>query len=242
MKNIEKQKLENIANKHLSPTEEDRVDVFVAKSQMEFLLPYVLGDKVLELGYGFGYWTNKVIEIYKHTYIIDASKKLLDEAKNLYGDKVTCYESFFEDFDSPIKFNTIIASYILEHVEDTVLVLKKAKEWLAPNGRIIIVVPNAESLHRQLAVLMNLQESIYTLGKRDYEVGHVRVYDSQMLNNDILEAGYRIIYETGFFLKPLPFSMMTDYSDKLLQAMVEISPKLPINLMANLAFVIEPKT
>ena len=75
-----------------------------------------------------------------------------------------------------IKFNTILALHILEHLEDPINFLKTMKSLLADKGKIIIVVPNAESLHRHLGVKMGIIETIYDLGEEDIRVGHKRIY------------------------------------------------------------------
>ena len=235
------ERLEEIAKHHLAPPAAHMVDVKVQYYDVLKMLPYVVGDRVLEMGYGDGMWTKNIIERYGHTYLVDASRSFLTTVKNKYADKVTCFESYYEEFTPPdtMKFNTVIASHVLEHIYDPVSVLRRAKGWIAEKGRMIIVVPNAESLHRELAVVMGIQKKIYDLSESDNQVGHVRVYDLNQLRSHVAEAGYRIIVERGLFLKTLPNGMMTNYKDELIKAMVDISDKLPANLMANIALVVE---
>ena len=71
-------------------------------------------------------------------------------------------------------------------------------------------------------------------------MGHVRVYDLEALRKDVLAAGFRAVMERGLFLKILPNSMMTGFSDELLKALVDASDDLPAHWMANLAMVLEP--
>src|SRR5437899_6862993 len=110
----------------------------------------------------------------------------------------------------------ILASHVLEHVDDPQSILRLTSSWLTETGKIIIVVPNRNSLHRQLAVIMGLQPELDTLSKRDLMVGHQRVYSLQSLEQDIDQAGLRLVDSSGFFLKVLPNSMMLDYSRELL--------------------------
>lgn len=235
------EKLESIADHHISPPPHHIVDIKVQYYDMKKLLPYVKIDPVLELGYGDGMWTSEIINKFGHTNIIDASLKLLTRAKEIFGNKVTTYCSYFEDFFPPesVKFGTIIASHILEHVADPVFVLKRIKEWLKPEGIIIAIVPNARSYHRQLSVLMNIQKTIYDFSPADKEVGHLRVYDLDSFKRDTIEAGLKIIHERGLFLKVLPNSMMTGFSDDLIEALVDISDNLPANEMANIALILK---
>lgn len=65
-------------------------------------------------------------------------------------------EGWFETFKYPIRFEVIEAGFILEHVDDPRLVLTRLHQFLEPNGRIFIAVPNARSLHRLLGREANL--------------------------------------------------------------------------------------
>lgn len=236
------EKLENIADVHIHKHPAHIVDNKILAFDREIMIPHIVGPKVLELGCGDGDWIPHMIKHFGHSYVVDASPKLISHVESQYGEDVTAYCSLFEDF-SPLageKFNTIVATHVLEHVDDPVEVIRCCREWLAPDGVVLIAVPNANSIHRQLAVLMGIQETIYDFSPRDHEVGHQRVYDMQKMRNDISSAGFEIIFEKGLFLKILPNGMMTEFSDPLLKALFDISEKMPSELMANIAFVIRP--
>jgi hypothetical protein len=109
------------------------------------------------------------------------------------------------------------------------------KEWVRPGGRILIIVPNSESIHRRLAVLMNLQPRLDSLGPRDHLVGHQRVYSLNELRSDIEAAGMKLDSTRGFFFKPLPNSMMLEFSPELIDAMNRIATDMPPEWLANLA-------
>lgn len=235
-------KLEGIASFHLAPSPAHVVDCKAQALDREKLLPFVQGPRVLELGCGDGLWTTRLIELFGEAHVVDASSNLLAEAKRRYGPRVNCHESLFEEFSPPegSLFNTVIATHILEHVDDPVRVLECVRRWLAPGGRVIVIVPNARSFHRQLAVRMGIQGTVYDFSPADHAVGHVRVYDLAALRKDVLASGFRMVMERGLFLKILPNSMMTGFSDELLKALVDISDGLPADWMANLAMVLEP--
>ena len=132
-----------------------------------------------------------------------------------------------------------MATHVLEHVDKPVLLLERMRNWLSPNGIIIIIVPNCESIHRQLAVIMDLQSNLDTLGERDKLVGHQRVYSFDTLESDIIKAGYNTLDKKGFFLKVLPNSMMLNFNPKLIEALNIISNILPNNLLGNIGIVIK---
>lgn len=194
-------------------------------------------DKILEMGYGEGNFTEELIRRNLDVTVIDGSDILLEKAKNLYLDKIKCECYLFEDYEPTTRYDIILATHVLEHVDEPVRLLKIMKNWLTNTGKIIIIVPNKESIHRQLAVLMQLQPALDTLGARDYLVGHQRVYSLSTLKKDVELSGMKVETEYGFFLKVLPNSMMLDYSNALIKALNQISPNLPAHLLANIGVI-----
>lgn len=192
---------------------------------------------VMELGYGEGNFTRALIERDYSPTVLDGSDILLQKAREIHGDKITAQHGLFEDFVPNMLYDCVLATHVLEHVDSPVTLLNHIKTWLTPGGKIIIIVPNKESIHRQLAVLMGLQPALDALGKRDKLVGHQRVYSLDTLQKDSAAAGLSTMAKAGFFLKPLPNSMMVDYSRELLDALNTISPQLPQNLLANIGIV-----
>lgn len=235
-------RLESIAEVHINKDPAQIVDSKVQAHDIEKIFGQIKGPTVLEMGHGDGMWTERLIREFGQTYLVDASRRLLDHAKSTYGDRIKVFESLFENFSPPdgLRFDTVVATHILEHVDDPVQVLKVAHNWLAPGGQILVIVPNATSFHRQLAVLMGIQQTVYDLSPRDHVVGHQRVYDLPRLKQDAEKAGYVVVYERGFFLKILPNNMMSEFPDDLLKALVDISDGLPAEWMANIGIVVRP--
>ncbi|MBL7932574.1 MAG: class I SAM-dependent methyltransferase [Bacteroidia bacterium] len=196
-------------------------------------------SNVLALGYGDGVQLKKISPACHRLTIIEGSKLLTDRAaEDLKG--ATCVHTLFEDFKPTEKFDLIIATHVLEHLDNPVDLLVKMKQWLSKDGKILIAVPNKESIHRKLAVIMKLQPQLDTLGPRDIAVGHQRVYSLDTLEKDVLAAGYKIELKFGYTLKCLPNSMMLEYSNELIQALNEISTDIPPHLLANIGMIVKP--
>ena len=218
-------------------------DKFIEDESQVFTLNWINtfiddGLDVLELGYGEGILTNHLSKLSINLEVLEGSKILVDKALKKHQNTVF-HHSFFENFEAKKKYDLIICTHVLEHVDDPVLVLNNMREWLNPNGKVIIIVPNADSIHRQLAVIMKLQGKRDDLSKRDHIVGHKRVYDHIRLEADILKASLSIVERKGFFLKTIPNSMMLNYDLGLIKALNKISDTLPFNILANLAYVVE---
>ncbi len=191
---------------------------------------------VLELGYGDGLVTDALANSNCTLTLIEGAKSLVDIARRKHPN-VDCVETLFEEYCPAKRYDVILASHVLEHVDNPQAILKLMATWLTDVGKIIVVVPNQNSIHRQLAVLMGLQPSLDTLSKRDLLVGHQRVYSLQLLEQHIREAGLHPNNSTGFFLKVLPNSMMLDYSHELLLGLNAISEALPSDMLANIAVI-----
>jgi 2-polyprenyl-3-methyl-5-hydroxy-6-metoxy-1,4-benzoquinol methylase len=182
-----------------------------------------------------------MIQRFGRTSVIDGSRKLLQNLKDTHGDRVACHESFFEDFLPPgdVRFNTVIATHVLEHVHDPIAVLKRSRQWLAAGGRIIAVVPNATSLHRRIGVKMGQLKTIYDFSERDVALGHQRIYDMETLKSHAREGGYKIVHTQGFQLKILPFSMMAAFPESLFKALFELGDELPPEMTSDIGVVLE---
>jgi hypothetical protein len=81
---------------------------------------------------------------------------------------------------------------------------------------------------------MGLINTLDELSPRDRQVGHQRVYDFDSLENDLNKSGFEVGRKKGFFLKPLPNSMMTSFDPKLIVEFNKSSILLPDQYLANI--------
>jgi len=217
-------------------------DIHIENACQRYFVGWLLGQvpsgsRVLELGYGDGLVTAALASAEAHLTVLEGAKILVEKACALHP-TVECIHSLFEDHSPATPYDLILASHVLEHVDDPQAILHLVAGWLAKSGSLIVVVPNRNSLHRQLAVLMGLQPALETLSTRDLLVGHQRVYSMESLVTEIRRAGFEVKTSRGFFLKTLPNSMMLEYSESLLNALNVISDSLPEELLANLALTV----
>lgn len=206
---------------------------------IEWLLHHIKPSmRVLELGYGDGLVTQALLKAGADLTVLEGAGNLVKVARDKHPG-LSCVHTLFENYlpEPGQHFDLVLVSHVLEHVDDPVLLLQRIYNWMDYAGILVAVVPNKNSVHRQLAVLMGLQPELDTLSQRDLMVGHQRVYSLQSLENHIRSAGFEIVDSAGFFLKVLPNSMMLDYSKELLRGLNRISPQIPKELLANIAVV-----
>ena len=228
--------LERIAREYRQPDPGRLVDRQFLDWTVERMLPWIHGPDVLELGFGDDQWTGKILDRFGRTHVVDASRQLLNLAQKKYGPRLVAYHSLFEEFSPDKAFDTIVASYVLEHVEDPVQIMTRAAGWLKPKGHLLIVVPHADSLHRRLAVCMGLQRTTDALGQTDRQMGHRRVYTIARMEQDIREAGLAIVRRQGSLLKPLPQGMMTSFSRAMLEGFMKLGDQMPMEYSSSIAF------
>lgn len=191
-------------------------------------------DRVIELGVGDGVTLERLAPRAAHYGVVEGAASLVARVRAAHPG-VEVVHALFEEHRPAQRCDKLLALHVLEHVDDPVALARHLRGWLRPDGELIVVVPNRESLHRRLAVLMGLQPALDTLSPRDHLVGHRRVYDLALLREHLREAGFEPFEERGFFLKTLPNGMMLDHSPALIQALNRLGDQLPAEYQANLA-------
>ncbi len=197
--------------------------------------------KVLELGFGEGNFTEQLVRRGYDVTLLEGSILLANQARSMYSNDITVIDGLFEEFKTTKSFDYILATHVLEHVDDPKRLLSNMKNWLKDDGRIIVVVPNKESLHRQIALNMGIINNLDDLSPRDILVGHQRVYSLKSLVSEVEGAGYSVVSTKGFFLKVIPNSLMINFPINLITALNSISPVIEDNLLANIGLVIQPQ-
>ena len=163
--------------------------------------------------------------------IVEGSSKLAaDMRARLLGESPpTIVESYFEEFETSERFDLIEMGFILEHVADPRLILRRMKSHLSPRGVLVIAVPNARSLHRVIGFEAGLLDDLMTLSERDRELGHRRYFDRATLEELVTKSGLRIEKIKGLMLKPLTTSQLAaaDLGDRVMQALYRGALDLP---------------
>lgn len=190
-------------------------------------------EPVLEMGFGTGLISGELLRNEVPIEIVEGSPVLAAQARSRHEGLIV-HEGLFESFEAPHPYGAVLALHVLEHVDEPVELLRWMRGWLADDGALVAVVPNAESFHRRIAVEMGLHDNLDDLGDADRLVGHQRVYDLAGLTADLDEAGYDVEVDFGYLLKTVPNSMMLDYPPEMVEALNRISPNVPSRQLANI--------
>jgi 2-polyprenyl-3-methyl-5-hydroxy-6-metoxy-1,4-benzoquinol methylase len=188
----------------------------------------LLGPHGLELGPAEGEMTQFLINDFDTLTVVDGAAELLSQIPDY--ENIVKVHSLFEDYRPEEKFNSIIMEHILEHVDDSVGLLRRVKEWLAPGGRLFLGVPNGNSIHRLVAVKMGLLSHPCELNDRDHSLGHRRVYTSATFQGDISRSGLKIVESGGVFFKPLSNGQIQEnWTEEMIEGFYELGKDFPEN-------------
>ncbi|MFT4553329.1 MAG: 2-polyprenyl-3-methyl-5-hydroxy-6-metoxy-1,4-benzoquinol methylase [Chlamydiales bacterium] len=163
--------------------------------------PHFKGN-ALEMGCYKGEFTKKLLEYFDNVTVIEGSGDLIEEARINTGNEPRFINEMFENVELKEKYDAIFLMHTLEHLDDPISVLKKINSWLSDDGILFLVVPNAHSASRLIAVKMGLIDYPTAVTKGEQEHGHRCTYNMKALKKDMLKAGLQIKDEGGIFFKP----------------------------------------
>lgn len=189
---------------------------------------------VLSLGIGHEVVSKSLIDLLgtnlESYHIIEGSPDIIKNFKNENNNSnVEIYHSYFEDFDPSKKYDAIEMGFVLEHVDDPLLIVNCFKEFLNDNGTMYISVPNARSLHRLIGHEAGLLDDIYQLSPQDYELGHKRYFDLNKIKNIVNESGLRVVRSKGLMLKPITGAQINElgWNSNIINALMKIGLDYP---------------
>lgn len=171
---------------------------------IESFKPFFLDGNLLELGSFKGDFTKRLVPLFDDITCVEASDEAIEIAKVRLGENVHFVNELFEKVTLPEKYDNIIMTHVLEHIDDPVKVLKRVNdEWLSDKGRFFLVCPNANAPSRQIAVKMGLISHNSAVTPAEKEHGHNITYSLDTLERDARLAGLKVTFRTGIFFKAL---------------------------------------
>jgi 2-polyprenyl-3-methyl-5-hydroxy-6-metoxy-1,4-benzoquinol methylase len=166
--------------------------------------PFFRGSSLLELGSFTGAFTKRLLVHFDDVTCVEASDTALAESRAQLGDRVKFVHSVFETATLPKRYDNIVLTHVLEHVDDPVLVLRRInEEWLTDGGRLFLVCPNANAPSRQIAVKMGLITHNAAVTPAEAAHGHRCTYSLDTLERDVVAAGLKVTHRSGIFFKAL---------------------------------------
>lgn len=166
--------------------------------------PFFSSGSLLELGSFKGDFTKRLLPYFKDITCVEASNVAIEAAKKKVSGNTKFVNARFESATLPQRYDNIILTHVLEHLDDPVLVLKRVNdEWLEEGGRFFLVCPNANAPSRQIAVKMGLITHNAAVTSAEAEHGHRTTYSLDTLERDAVAAGLKVVHRSGIFFKAL---------------------------------------
>jgi 2-polyprenyl-3-methyl-5-hydroxy-6-metoxy-1,4-benzoquinol methylase len=166
--------------------------------------PFFRAGNLLELGSFKGDFTKRLTPFFDDITCVEASADAMEIAKKDLENKAVFINSLFEDAQLPVKYDNIVLTHVLEHIDDPVSLLKRINDkWLSKSGRFFLVCPNANAPSRQIAVKMGLITHNSAITPAEKEHGHRITYSLDTLERDAKAAGLKVVHRSGIFFKAL---------------------------------------
>jgi SAM-dependent methyltransferase len=126
-----------------------QISSYLQKSRLRNTIINLLNKEkftVLDVGCGDGYMLDRIKEAFplSQRYGVEPNK----EAANIAQKNHNVYNGFLEDYSFVQKFDLIISSHVIEHVENPINFLMSLSKFLAEDGFILVDTPNYNSLQR----------------------------------------------------------------------------------------------
>jgi 2-polyprenyl-3-methyl-5-hydroxy-6-metoxy-1,4-benzoquinol methylase len=191
------------------------------KARAEKLLQYVKGKTCLEIGAGYGQITKYLVRWFEKVTVIEIDKTCAIQIPKYRNMSLIC-EDFLVLIPTEDKFDTIICTNVLEHVDDPRKFLESIKTWGHENTTYLFSTPNAKSQNRMLGVDMGLIEYPEQLDTHDIAAGHQRLYNLDTLRDEISLSGFYINSIGTFIYKPLPNSLMEKLPNQIIKKCINM--------------------
>jgi SAM-dependent methyltransferase len=146
--------------------------------EYDLIAPF-LGNSVLEIGSGMGYFSEKLAESGRGRLVLsDPDAGCLGRLRQIYAGRadVEVVEVALPgriEIGEPVE--SVVAMNVLEHIEDDAQALRDLAAVVTPGGRIVLWVPAYMRLY----------------GDFDRKVGHFRRYTPATIRNAVERAGLR---------------------------------------------------
>ena len=158
----------------------------------DFLKENLQGKKLLDAGCGTGYFSKAAVERGADVTSMDLGENLLAKVKEKCNStcvKGSILEMPFEDNS----FDYVISSEVIEHVPAPLDAIPEIYRVLKPDGTMVLTTPNK---HWHFAI-----DIANAMKLRPYQ-GLENWVSLQELRNSALEAGFKVVDESGLHLFP----------------------------------------
>lgn len=162
---------------------------FWSNVKTKLILDLIEGKNILDIGCGACRLSKILVDKKYNVTAIDSDEKAVEIAKKK---GIRGFKADINNWKTNAKFDCVIASDILEHIEDDKRAIKKIHAMLKTGGCFILNVPSYKFL----------------FGKHDIYLGHKRRYSDGELKAKLEESGFKIESQRHWNLLALPMTIL----------------------------------
>lgn len=159
--------------------------------------------------------------------IVEPAEEFAELARSTRLPNLHVINGFFEDAVSQVKSicprapDMVVCSSLLHEVSSALPMLAAIRSLMGTDSYAHFNVPNANSLHRRLAKAMGLIEDTRAKSDRNINLLQHRVYDIRSLKTDLAVAGFKVIDEGGYLVKPFTHLQMEQIAPSLGESVID---------------------
>ena len=162
---------------------------FWSHVKTKLIIGLIEGKDILDVGCGACFLSEMLLEKSYNVMAIDNDRKAVEIAKRK---GIMGFTADINNWITDKKFDCVIVSDVLEHIDDDEFVIRKIYAMLKPGGCLILNVPSYKFL----------------FGKHDISLGHKRRYSDSELKAKLEESGFKIEYQRHWNLLALPMTIL----------------------------------
>lgn len=182
-------------------------DALFVRASMQYLVSSLVHGHLLVVGLGDGTWCEALSTFARNgdtLYALDCDEERLNRFRMVFPDFEFIHETAFAHRPSQ-RYNTIVAANVIEHVSDPVGLLSRFRRWLRPGGRVLLAVPNANSVHYHVERANGAALAADEERNRGH---HARAYTFDRLEAEVIQSGLLVDRYSGVGLHPVAPEMM----------------------------------
>lgn len=173
------------------------------------------GGKLLEIGCGSG---NRLVRHRERGWSVtgvELQKEVADALEKSTGIRVI--SGNIETMELPDKYDAIVMDMVLEHLHNPIQILKQIRQWLKPDGELVLTIPYFEGLEFKLfgeyTYGLQLPYHLYFFNRRHLKKllrdFHTPRFVFHHFDRDVVaSAGYKSCHTRSFWWKIVSHSSL----------------------------------
>lgn len=207
---------------------------WISERIQRFLSSLGYKTKVLEVGFGDGSYLKMLLGHSSEVWGFDFSSNLIENGQNVFGKNIKFIEGDVRTFKMDEKFEFILCTEVIEHIEESDIAIKNMTSWLKGGGILVLTTPNSYSILEVCcrALRFPILQKIATVVYREkvQDLGHIGLVTERKLRKLFELHGLEIIEQSNFglYIPIVAEVFRTEYTVKVLSVLERLIAQTPL--------------